>query len=144
MKKKYCVVFDDPKPISDFGIWSTQSSKYDLVLGYTLFGDLFLMDSSSDQLALLYVMPPELNEMQFFGKESFLNDCLTHEIIREDVLDERKVDKLLKVVGNLDDGQIYIPEPYPFLGGNLEIESYSKGDLLTFLFIIGDLQLQQI
>lgn len=142
MKNKYCVVFEEPKPISDFGLWSSQTSRYDLVLGYSLFGDLFLMDSSNNQLALLYVMPPELNEMQFFGKESFLNDCLTHEIIREDVLNEGKVDKLLKVVGSLDDGQVYIPEPYPFLGGNLQIESYSKGDLSTFLSIIGGLQLQ--
>ena len=55
---------------------------------------------------------------------------------------EQKVDQLVATIGGLKDGQIYIPEPYPFLGGDLSIESYSKGDLLTFLSIIGDLQLR--
>ncbi|MBB6521854.1 T6SS immunity protein Tdi1 domain-containing protein [Pseudoteredinibacter isoporae] len=142
MKNKYCVVFNEPKPITELDLWPAQAGRFDLILGHSLFGDLFLMDSSNDQLALLYVMPPELNEMQFFGRQSFANDCLEHEIIREDVLCEEKVDKLEGVVGILEEGEVYIPEPYPFLGGDLKIESYSKGQLMAFLSIIGTLQLE--
>ncbi|WP_070971797.1 T6SS immunity protein Tdi1 domain-containing protein [Vibrio sonorensis] len=141
MKHKYYVVFSVPEPVSELGIWASQSGAYDLVLGYSFFGDLFLMNSVNKQLAILYVMPPELSEMQFFGINSFKSDCLTHEIIREDVLRESKVDVLRDSIGELAEGQVYIPQPYPFLGGNYEVENYSKGDLVTFLSIIGELQL---
>jgi len=141
MKRKYCVIYDEPYPISNLGDWEALAESNDLILGHSLFGDFFLMDSSTKQISLLYTMPPELVETQFFGIESFLNDCVEHPVIREDLLNENKVDELINAIGDLKSGQVYIPEPYPFLGGDLSIKSYSKGDLSTFLSIIADLQL---
>ena len=143
MKNKYCVIFDEPQPISVFGDWQLMAGSYDSVLGYSLFGDLFLMNNATGQTSILYVMPPELVDMQFFGIESFLHDCISHEVIKEDVLCEDKVDRVRANIGELGEGQIYIPEPYPFLGGDLSVESYSKGGLFTFLSLIGNLQLKQ-
>lgn len=68
VKSKYCVIFNEPKAVSEIGLWESLAGFYDIILGYSLFGDLFLMDSDTTQVSLLYVMPPELNEMQFFGK----------------------------------------------------------------------------
>lgn len=142
MKNKYCKIFDKPKPIAEIGSWKDISKPFDLILGASLFGDLFLMDSKNQQLSLLYVMPPELIKMDFYGQKSFIEDCLTNEIIREDVLCEAKVDQLINKVGHLDDDEIFIPEPCPFLGGDMSIDSYSKGKLTTFLSIVGDLQIK--
>lgn len=138
----FCVLFYNPITIDRLGDWAEISGSFDSILGYSLLGDFFLMDTETGQCAVLFTMPPELVDLDFHGVESFKNGCLSHEIIREDVLQEDKIVQLKDKLGPLDIDEIYIPEPYPFLGGNLSLESYGKGNVWVFMELIGSLQLK--
>lgn len=133
-------LFKTPIHISKLGDWSFISEDFDEVIGYTNFGDFFLINKKTDQCAVLYVMPPELADLEFYGIEQFKNEFLTHETVKEDLLQVEKIEKIEKNIGNLNEGEVYIPEPYPFLGGNCSVETYSKGDLWTFIDIVGQMQ----
>jgi len=36
--------------------------------------------------------------------------------------------------------EIFIPEPYPFLGGSGELSTYAKGEIWIFARIVGQMQ----
>ncbi|MHA6833485.1 T6SS immunity protein Tdi1 domain-containing protein [Ralstonia pseudosolanacearum] len=40
-------------------------------------------------------------------------------------------------LGFLGQNEVYIPKPYPFLGGTDEPESYEKGDFWVFVELVG-------
>ena len=138
---KYYFYYDDPKPITLFGAWRKLAGDFDLVVGYTFLGDLLLMSSENEQCAILYNMPPELVDLEYFGKISFENEFLAHETVETDFLKVEKVKEIESRLGSLSIGEVYIPEPYLFTGGDGSVESYAKGDLLVFMDIIGQLQL---
>ncbi len=100
------------------------------------------MNSVTNQYAILYNMPPELVDLEYHDKSSFLDEFLAHKIVRKDLLKVEKVMEIESRVGFLAEGEVYIPEPYPFLGGDGSIESYTKGDMLIFMDLIGQLQIQ--
>ena len=53
---------------------------------------------------------------------------------------EDRVAAIEQRLGPLIVGEVFIPEPYPFLGGDLSIESYAKGNVWTYAELVGSLQ----
>lgn len=139
MRKEY-FLFEDLIPISDIQHWSEITETFDEMFGYSYFGDIFLLNSKTKQCAILYTMPPELAEIDFYGIDEFVNEFLSHDIVKEDLLKIEKVTEIEKKIGALKNGEVFIPEPYLFAGGDGSVDSYSKGDIWVFLEIIGNLQ----
>ena len=48
--------------------------------------------------------------------------------------------ELCERVGALGDEEVYIPCPYPFLGGSGELTTYQKGRLWEFLHLVGQMR----
>jgi hypothetical protein len=42
-----------------------------------------------------------------------------------------------EVAGELEPGQVYIPVPYPFLGGSRHPSTFTRGEYRVFLAIVG-------
>ena len=55
------------------------------------------------------------------------------------VLDSDHVADLFRHLGPLADDQVYIPQPYPFLGGSEALETYDKGDAWVFMNIVAQM-----
>jgi len=140
MKKCY-FLFDEARSLSEgFESWVGVSKGFDLAVGYTFFGDLLLKSEKNNQYALLYNMPPELVDLDYFQEDKFVNEFLAHETVKKDFLQVDKVNEIDNLIGGLKVGEVYIPEPYPFMGGDCSVESYSKGDVFVFMDLIGQLQ----
>ena len=134
-------LFNAPKPTSTLGVWTKLTGPYDQIYGYTYFGDFFLLNSTTNQCAILYTMPPELAELQYYGMDVFKKEFLPHEVVKKDLLKSEKAEKIEQRLGKLSDGEVFIPQPYPFLGGDSSIERYDKGNVWVFAEIIGQMQL---
>lgn len=58
----------------------------------------------------------------------------------EFVLKPQRVNAITQRIGPLLNEEIYIPKPYPFMGGDESITSYHKGDLWVMLQLTAQLQ----
>ena len=130
---------DPPRSTEDLGCWSGVTGRFSLVVGYTAFGDFFLLDPSSQQYAVLYTIGPELVPIDFFGAESFRGFLADPGVVNELGRPE-KVAALELLCGPLNPDEVYIPVPYPFLGGSGELDTYSRGNVWTFADLVGQCQ----
>ncbi len=135
----YFNFLEDKPSLEDYGCWADIVGAQHNVIGYTNFGNLLLADPSTDEVSLLYVMPFDIDATDFKANED-LPHLFQEEIFRVQFLNESKSDLLLEMLGPLETGEVYIPAPYPMLGGDLSPESYSKGKLREMLVILSELQ----
>lgn len=133
-------IFDDYLPIVHVGDWKNLVSKFNNIAGYTFLGDLILFNSETEQFALLFTINPELVPLDFFDIDDFTEGYLEHEKVKKHVLQFDKVQQIKARLGDLDTDQVYIAEPYQFLGGDGSVDSYLKGNLWVYLDIIGGMQ----
>jgi Domain of unknown function (DUF1851) len=135
------VMLDPPRSASDLGCWSAVVDRFTEVVGYSYFGNFFLLDPTSQQCAVLYTIGPELAPTQFVGLDAFRTRFLTHPNIIAHLGRPEDVSVLEKRLGKLDKDEVYIPCPYPFLGGNsADLDSYQKGKVWTFVDLVGQMQ----
>lgn len=133
-------IFEKYLPIDQAGEWKRMAGRFNCIAGYTFLGDLILFNSETHQFALLFTINPELAPLDFYDFDQFVDGYLGHEKVRRHVLQVEKVQKIQDRIGELGSDQIYIAEPYQFLGGDCSVNSYSKGNIWIYLRIIGDLQ----
>ncbi len=137
MKKFYLI---EETSVSDLGCWSSYTKNFDAVIGYTSFGDFFLQDKSTGQIAILYTIDPELAPTKFYTIDGFVNELLPHQEIEPHLIRHKDIEQLISMIGPLDTNEVYIPNPYPFLGGSGELDTYSKGNIWVYADLVGQSQ----
>jgi len=120
--------------------WAAVAHDYDELVGYTHLGDVFLRNSRTGQFSILFTIDPELVTLDIHSFSEFENSFLSHPETIRTILQKQKVDLIEGRLGKLEDNEIYIPVPFPFMGGDRSIESYKKGGLFTYLDLVGGLQ----
>lgn len=133
-------LFSIPIPRARLDRWEHMTSGFDEVVGYSLLGDVFLRNTQTGQFAVLFTVNPELVPLDFYDRKSFLEEYLEHPIVQEKVLKADRINQIRERIGGLGQEQVYIPEPYRFLGGDEAVESYSKGNLWNYLELVGAFQ----
>lgn len=73
----------------------------------------------------------------FTDDAAFESAVLKDEGFQGYVLRKDHVAAICRRLGPLIENEIYIPEPYPFLGGSEKPETYSKGNFRVFADILG-------
>jgi len=81
--KKYALL-EKPKEVAALGSWSELAENFGEVVGYTYFGDFFLRDPETSQIAVLYTMDPELMPTSFTSIEAFVGEMLADPEIEEE------------------------------------------------------------
>ncbi len=127
---------DPPTNVTEIAPWDTASGDFHEVAGHTYFGDFFLLDPSNGQYALLFPFTPEIVPMNHFDKEGF-TAFLNKPNVTAGFLRPADLEILTERLGPLGADQIYIPEPYPFIGEQSELASYTIGDVWVFAKIVG-------
>jgi hypothetical protein len=127
-----------PVPVDELDGWNPLQAEFTDVVVFSGLGHLFLVNSGTDEYA---VHLPLLNAYKSYGsfdslgafEKSILIDPIFAELVlRVDL--QREIEKLL---GSLEEDQVYIPTPYPFLGGDdNDPTAYNKGDVWVFLSIV--------
>jgi hypothetical protein len=127
----------EPRPSSDLGAWATLAGEYCLVVGYTSFGDFFLRHLRTKEFAILTTMCPSVTALGYDERTSFESEFLGAEGVIEQVLRPADVSLLEERLGELLADEIFIPVPYPFLGGSGSLDSYEKGNVWVFAGLVG-------
>ena len=134
-------VFNEPLPVDRYlGCWAKHMGRFSQVAGYTSFGDLFLIDPTSGQYAVLCPLTGERFPTSCHDAETFRNGLLADPEIIDRFARPDDVAELCERVGALGDEEVYIPCPYPFLGGSGELTTYQKGRLWEFLHLVGQMR----
>jgi len=89
------------------------------------------------------VLHPFKGAAKSYGKHATIAD-FEQQVLREPgfesyVLRPAHIQVLAKRLGPLKDEEIYIPTPYPFLGGSDAPETYDKGNLWVFTHIVAQM-----
>lgn len=120
--------------------WSSLVGDFDEVFGYSFLGDVFLRKTSSGQCAILFTVNPELVPLGMNSISDFVDSFLAHPETKRTILQEEKIGEIEAGVGPPGEDEIFIPMPFPFLGGDNSIGSYKKGNFFTYLELVGGLQ----
>ena len=129
-----------PQPSRSLGPWAPHFAKFSEVVGYSSLGHFFLRDPISREYIVLH---PFKRAAKSYGAHDSVADfeatVLKDPGFAEHVLRSAHVEAIARRLGDLAPDQIYIPKPYPFLGGSEAPETYEKGDAWVFASIVGQM-----
>jgi hypothetical protein len=135
------VLIDPVESEEHIPTWAPHFRKYDEVVGYSVLGHVFMRASEDHDYAVLH---PFRNTAKSYGAfadtNAFEEQLLYDPGFAEYVLRPAHVAEVRKHVGPLGNEEVYIPTPYPFIGGSDEPDTYSKGKVWVFLEIVGQMQ----
>jgi hypothetical protein len=129
-----------PAPAERLSCWARHFPAYDEVVGYSALGHFFLRRSESGEYIVLHPFKGAAKSYgNFESIAAFAQDVLDDEGFGRYVLDAGHVAAIRDLLGPLAADEIYIPNPYPFLGGSERPETYAKGDAWVFIDIVGQM-----
>lgn len=120
--------------------WFGQTNQYDEVVGYSVLGHIFLRSSVSNEYSVLHPFQRSMKQYGVFGsEEEFCESILMDFGFIDYVINPDHVRKIKEISGSLNDeeNEIYIPCPYPMVGGSCEPNTYQKGNVWVFLDLVG-------
>jgi len=127
----------EPQPSTSIGCWGTAIPAYNEVFGYSSLGHVFLRNSVTQEYAVLHPLKKSFKSYGTFSSiAEFQTQLLDDEGFASYVLRPAHVVAIRKRLGKLGTDQIYIPEPYPFLGGTDAPKTYKKGNVWVFLDLV--------
>jgi hypothetical protein len=129
--------YDRPKPVDLLVPWGSFTGEFVLVLGYTVLGDFILQNPITHEYAILLTMMRELEPTGYDDAAEFRAAFLAKPEIVKALARPELTTELEQRLGPLGKNEVYIPAPYPFLGGSGAPETYGKGDVWTFAALVG-------
>ncbi|MDN3577779.1 DUF1851 domain-containing protein [Chitinimonas viridis] len=141
-KQKHPPLYYLINPVSAemLGPWEKHFPAFKQVIGYSSLGSFFLRNPNSNEYIVLH---PYKGAAKSYGSHKSVNafekSVLKEPGFEEYVLRPDHVLAVSQVVGELPQGHIYIPQPYPFLGGSDAPETYNHGDVWVFSHIVAQM-----
>jgi hypothetical protein len=126
------------RPISALGRWESQLPGFTHVVGYSGLGHFFLHNQALGEFAVCHPFRQAYkNYGSFKSVAAFEATILLDEGFSEYVLKPAHQAAIQSRLGPLKAEEVCIPEPYPFLGGSEEPETYGKGNFWVFAELVG-------
>lgn len=121
--------------------WSLHYPNYTQVFGYSSLGHVFLRDPVLKNYIVLH---PYKGAAKSYGEHDSIAE-FERAVLKEDsfayfVLDTERVAELNQRIGPPGEEEVFIPTPYPFIGGNESLQSYDKGNVWVMLSIVAELR----
>ncbi|MGB7345625.1 MAG: hypothetical protein WBD20_15530 [Pirellulaceae bacterium] len=130
-------LFSDPAPVDAIPTWQSFLSPFNEIVGFSSFGLFFLRNNNTNEYGVLHPFVPSVKSYPAFDSlEDFHDQILTDEYFVQVYLRPKDLETLQKSVGPLGEQDIYIPQPYPHMGGSGDLATYDKGDVLVFADIV--------
>ena len=126
-------IFHEPKDKELLSGWLEITEGFDLIKGYTDLGDIFLINSQTNEVGILFTMQNSFEPMGFTNWEEFYTTVMNNSDFQRDVVNCEFIEKVKSHCGDLDKEQIYIATPYPCLGGSGAPNTHKKGDIWVYL-----------
>lgn len=120
--------------------WANQFPQHSEVVGYSHLGHVFMRDPASNEYIVLHPFKGAAKSYgSFESVGEFEASVLKNVGFTEYVLRPSHVAAIRERLGSLGNDQVYIPQPYPFIGGDESVESYDKGDIWIMLEIVAQM-----
>ena len=140
LKKLECYKVIEPIRSNVIGHWIKDYPLYEQIVGYSSLGHIFLFNPSQSDYAVFYPFKAAAKSYGTFNSISeFEKEVLQDEGFSLFVLNADHVQEISKAIGTLNENEVYIPKPYPFLGGDEGVGSYEKGNIWTMLDVVSQL-----
>lgn len=132
------VLLPEPLPTSALGCWEPELPAFTHVVGFSGLGHFFLSNRESGEFGVCHPFRKAFKNYGTFGSVAeFEARILKDEGFAEHVLRPGHQAAIARRLGPLAPGEVYIPQPYPFLGGSEEVDTYAKGDFWAFAELVG-------
>ncbi|GAB2668673.1 T6SS immunity protein Tdi1 domain-containing protein [Nocardia goodfellowii] len=133
-----CFRLIEPRHIGEvMPAWEPHFPHFDTVRGYSELGHVFLRNSGTREYAVLH---PYEARAESYGRfrdiDDFITDVLLDRVFTKYVLRPSHVAQIRRLLGPLEEREVYIATPYPFLGGSEEPDAYMRGDIWVFLDLV--------
>ncbi len=116
--------------------WAAQFPQFEAIVGYSDLGHVFLAEAGGEFAVLHPFTAAAKSYGRFPSIEEFADTVLRDPGFAAYVLLPDHVAEIRALLGPLGEDQVYIPTPYPFLGGSMEPGTYTTGDIWTFLDLV--------
>jgi hypothetical protein len=127
-----------PRAKAALGCWEPQIPAFTHIVGYSHLGHFFLTNEEAGEYAVMYPFRQAYKSYGSFPTLAVFEDAVLKDPgFSEYVLRPTHQANICKVLGPLEGEEIYIPQPYPFLGGDEDPSSYVKGDFWVFAELVG-------
>jgi hypothetical protein len=126
--------------LDDLGALGEFCGGFHDVVGYSSLGDVFLRDPDTKEYAVVYLQKhgfPARKYGPYDTVEKFQESVLEDKSFAEYCLKPEAVAELRDRIGDLNDSEVYFPQPLPCLGGSGELSTYSKGNVWVYFDILG-------
>lgn len=131
-------LFERPEPVSRLGCWRPKVVGYDQVIGLSALGLFFLRSTSDQTYAILHPLRGGLRTYDSYSSQAdFERQVLNDPTFVESYLLPKTIVTLSEILGPLGYHRVYIPQPYPLLGGSGKLETYGEGDAWVFADLVG-------
>jgi hypothetical protein len=126
------------EPAWDYlGSWPILAEKRELLpVAYTGLGDVFLVNEAAGDVFMLNVQDQTLPKAALHCK-MLLDSILVRPRILDELLRRDRVNELVGRLGSLEYLQCFILEPWLMAGGDDVVENYVKGDVRTYVNLVG-------
>jgi hypothetical protein len=122
------------------GCWKRVAPMADEIVGYSSLGLIFLTDSKTREYFVLF---PFEGIAKAYGVYASISDfqraVLEEPHFATEALQRAHVARVRRRLGRLGEDEIYIPAPYPLLGGTAEVDTYDKGNIWVFVDIVAEM-----
>ena len=133
-------LLDDPKHKDSLGALALYFDEFSDVVGYSALGDIFVRDPDTGEYAVVYLHRhgfPAKRYGPYDSVDRFQLEVLDDPAFAEYCLKPDSVSQLSERVGELEDSEVYFPQPFPCLGGSGELSTYSKGNVWVYFDLLG-------
>lgn len=133
-------LIDPPASSSMLGCWEEPVGSFTEVVGYSHLGSLFLRDPTTQKYVVVHPLADGDNARgygAFVDVAAFTADLLADAAFVEESLRPADVAALELRLGPLGDEEVYIPVPYPCLGGSGALSTFEKGNVWVFVDLVG-------
>lgn len=131
-----------PEPVSTSEFmpsWPRVHAPYPLLHGFSRLGHVFLSDDAQQQFCVVYPLQGGSKGYQAASLAEFQRTVTDDPDFQAWIFPPSLVRPIVERLGPIDSMEVYMPVPYPMIGGSGAPETYSKGDVWVFLEIVGQL-----
>lgn len=130
-----------PLPAKRLGCWTSHFPEHNEIVGYSSLGHFFLRSKASKDYIVLHPYRKAAKSYGAFDSvRAFQKAVLDDEGFSAYVLRPDHVAEISRRLGALKKDEVYIPAPYPFLGGSEQPDSYDKGNVWMFMDVVAQMQ----
>ena len=119
--------------------WPRLHEPFPLVVGFSRLGHAFLQNPEAKQFAVVYPLEGGMKAYNAADMDEFRATVLDDPGFQQYILPGSLLTPIIERIGPIAPNEVYMPVPYPMLGGSGEPDTYSKGDVWVFLDIVGQI-----